>query len=304
MIPQTNEVPSVRRSQPPHHLLQAFLTTARFGSISRAAEALHRSQSAVSKQVQELERHVGVALFERVRKRLSLTPAGSRYEAAVRPLLGQLESATLELMASNDGGGPLHLSSLPTFSAKALIPRLPDFMQRHPHVTLHFVPYVHGYDFSRADLDCSILFGPGHWPGAVAQYLTGRQVTLIAPPAALLRRKISKPQDIADHVLLHHATVPDAWDDWCTAHGVRTVQAFAGPQLDQYHSLIRAVAAGMGLALVPDCLVADDIASGTITAPLPDDYQSRHGYWLCHPEARASYEPLRKFKAWATGQFA
>lgn len=290
----------MRRLQPSIHLLQAFITTARFGSISRAAEALHLTQGAVSKQVQELERHLGVALFERVRQRLSLTPAGTRYEAAVRPLLGQLESATLEAMASYDGGGTLHLSALPTFSSKALIPRLPAFQQLHPQIVLQFVPYPQGYDFSRADLDCSILFGVGHWPGATASYLAGREVTLIAPPAAKLR----KPQDIGRHVLLHHTTVPNAWDEWCAAHGVRGVNTFAGPQLDQYHGLIRAVAAGMGLALVPQCLVQDDIAGGLISAPMPDGYRSDHGYWICHPESRASFDPLVKFKQWLIAQFA
>ncbi|TWO73343.1 LysR family transcriptional regulator [Caenimonas sedimenti] len=293
----------MRRLQPPIHLLQAFVTTTRFGSISRAAEALHLTQSAVSKQVQELERHLGVALFERVRQRISLTPAGARYEASVRPLLSQLESATLEAMASHDGGGMLHLSALPTFSAKALIPRLPSFQKLHPQIALHFVPYTQGYDFSRKDLDCSILYGVGHWPGATATYLAGREVTLIAPPAPLLARKLRKPQDVASQVLLHHTTVPNAWDEWCGAHGVRGVNTFAGPQLDQYHGLIRAVAAGMGLALVPSCLVQDDVASGVIGAPMPDSYRSEFGYWVCHPEARASFDPLVKFKDWLIAQF-
>ena len=116
---------SLRRLNPPIHLLRAFSTVVRFGGVSRAAEALHLTQSAVSKQIQELEKWVGVPLFERERKRLSLTPAGERYERAVRALLGQLEAATLELITSDDSRGALHLSSLPTFAAKWLIPRLP-----------------------------------------------------------------------------------------------------------------------------------------------------------------------------------
>lgn len=294
----------MRALHPPVHLLQAFVTTCRFGSISRAAESLHLSQSAVSKQVQELERHLGVALFERVRKRLSLTPAGMRYEGAVRQILNQLESATLEAMASHDGGGSLHLSTLPTFGAKALIPRLPDFQRLHPQIALHFVPYVQGYDFSRTDLDCSILFGVGHWPGASASYLAGREVTLIAPPRLARGQRLRKPQDVSGFTLLHHATVPNAWDEWARAHAVRGINSFAGPHLDQYHSLIRAVSAGMGIALVPQCLVQDDIASGVISAPIRDSYQSDHGYWICHPESRASFDPLVKFKAWLMAEFA
>jgi LysR family transcriptional regulator, glycine cleavage system transcriptional activator len=295
----------MRKLQPPVHLLQAFTTTVRFGSISDAAEALHLTQSAVSKQVQELERWTGVPLFERVRKRLSLTPAGRRYEASVRPLLAQLEAATLDLITSGDGGGALHVSTLPTFGAKWLIPRLPAFQHKHPQVALHFVPYVHGYDFHRADLDCSILFGDGHWPGARADYLTGRQVMLIAPPSPRSKPLLRRPQDVAKFVLLQHTSVPHAWAHWTEAHSVTGINPFAGPQLDQFHSLIRAVGAGMGLALVPECLVREDVAAGVVSAPLQDGYVDDLGYWLCYPEARSHLAPLVNFRDWLlaeTGQ--
>ena len=86
---------SLRRLAPPLHLLRAFSTVARFGGVSRAAEALHLTQSAVSKQIKDLETWVAVPLFERTRKRLALTPAGERYEKAVLAVLVQLEAATL-----------------------------------------------------------------------------------------------------------------------------------------------------------------------------------------------------------------
>ena len=288
----------MRQLHPPIHLLKAFAATARFGSISRAAEALYLTQSAVSKQVQELERLTGVALFVRLRQRLRLTPAGQRYEASVRAVLAQLEAATLELITSDDGGGALHLSTLPTFGAKWLIPRLPAFQRANPQVALHFVPYVQGYDFQRADLDCSILFGTGHWPGAVADYLTGREVVLIAPPAPRSRPLLRRPQDVATFERLHHVSAPDAWAHWFSAHGVPGLNPSAGPQLDQFHSLIRAVAAGMGVALVPLCLVQDDIAAGTVSAPLRDGYEDDLGYWLCYPEAKAHLPTLAGFRQW------
>jgi DNA-binding transcriptional LysR family regulator len=252
----------------------------------------------VSKQVQELERWTGVALFERVRKRLALTPAGHRYEAAIRPLLAQLEAATLDLITTGAGGGDLHVSSLPTIAAKWLIPRLPRFHREQPQVALHFVPYVQGYDFHRPDLDCSILFGDGHWPGAMADYLTGREVILIAPPAPRGKPLLRKPADIAKFPLLQHASVPHAWSHWCQAHGVQGVNAFAGQQLDQFHSLIRAVSAGLGLAVVPRCLVLDDVAAGVVSAPIDDGYTDDQGYWLCYPESRAHHPPFAHFREW------
>ncbi|APE47152.1 bacterial regulatory helix-turn-helix, lysR family protein [Delftia acidovorans] len=291
---------SLRRLNPPTHLLRAFSTVVRFGGVSRAAEALHLTQSAVSKQIQELEKWVGVPLFERERKRLRLTPAGERYERAVRALLGQLEAATLELITSDDSRGALHLSSLPTFAAKWLIPRLPQFQQRYPQITLHFVPYVHSYQFDSPGLDCAILFGDGHWNGAHAHYLVGRQVALIAPPrGAGPEARITTPQDVARCTRLRHVTIPDAWARWSEAHGVNGISPLAGPQFDQFQTIIRAVMAGMGIALVPRCLVQDEIAAGLVNEPLPQHgYQSALGYWLCYPADRANHGTLGIFRNW------
>ena len=295
---------SLRRLSPPLNLLRAFSMVTRFGSVSRAAEALHLTQSAVSKQVKELEDWVGVALFERSRKRLALTPAGERYEKAVRAVLAQLEAATLELITSDDGGGALHLSSLPTFAAKWLIPRLPGFQQQHPQVTLHFVPYVHSYDFERPELDCSILFGEGHWPGAHAHYITGNDVALIAPRTRVADWAIHTPGDVARHALMRHVTVPEAWLRWSETHGLPgLIDPLAGPQFDQFQTMIRAVMAGMGLALVPRCLVQDEITAGLVREPLADaplrgGYLSRMGYWFCYPEGRTQLHALQCFRQW------
>src|SRR5256885_3328925 len=121
----------MRHFHPPISLLRAFVAVARHGGITHAADELHLTQGAVSKQVLELERQLGVALFLRVRKRLTLSAAGQRYLHTVQPVLAQLEEATLELMAHGERGGALHIAVLPTFGAKWMIPRLTDFQSRH-----------------------------------------------------------------------------------------------------------------------------------------------------------------------------
>ncbi len=284
------------------HLLRAFSSVVRFGGVSRAAEALHLTQSAVSKQVHELEEWVGVPLFERQRRRLLLTPAGEHYEKAVSALISRLEAATLEVMASSKGSGAVNISVLPTFCAKWLIPRLPLWQQSHPNITLHFVPYVQGYDFSDPTLDCSILFGDGHWPGAQSLYLSGNEVALIAPAGDAIA-PIRTVHDVPRHVLLRHVTVPEAWQRWSETHGVHGMDGLGGPQFDQFGSLIRAVSVGLGVALVPRCLVQDEIAAGNVTEPLPQaGYTSALGYWLCYPDARARLAPLARLREWLRQQ--
>ncbi|UEG46493.1 LysR substrate-binding domain-containing protein [Paracidovorax citrulli] len=296
----------LRRLNPPLHLLRTLCTVVRCGNASAAAESLDLTQSAVSKQIQELERWVGVPLFERSRQRLVLTPAGERYELTVRALLARLEAATLELVASGYDGGALHIAALPTFCAQWLVPRLPDFRRRHPRITVHLAePAVHGPP--EPGTYCAILFGDGHWPGMHAHYIAGNDMALIAPPGAggaeppspVLR----SPADAAGHTLLRHGSAPDIWERWSERHGVPGLNCFDGPVLDLFESIVRGVAMGLGLGLVPRCLVRDEIAAGIVSEPLPAaGFNSRLGYWLCHPGGRTRSPALGHFRDWLLQQ--
>lgn len=290
----------MRCLHPPIHLLRAFVASARHGSISRAAEELHLTQSAVSKQVIELEQMLAVPLFERVRRRLVLAPAGQRYLASVVPLLKALETATLEVMSLASSDGVLSLTTLPTFGAKWLIPRLPRFAAAAPRVTLNFMPFLRGYDFEDPQLDCAIRYGSGAWPGAVAEEVTGRRMIVIAPPAWRLQTL----SDVAKLQLLHHDNVPLAWAQWCDCHGVQHTKALGGIRLDQYQSLIQAVTSGLGLALVPDCLVREDIVAGLVAEPFKEALTSDNAYYLCYPEAKAHIAALASFRNWLAAEVA
>lgn len=292
------------RLLPSMHLLRAFVVTAQLKTVSAAAEALHLTQGAVSRQLSELEEWLGVALFARVRKRLQLTPAGQRYLAAVQPLLRDLEAATLDLISAPAQGKVLHLSALPTFAAKWLIPRLPGFQSLHPGVVLQFVPFAQGYDFHRPDLDCAIRYGEGPWEGAVCEYIVGRRMVLIAPARLPADKVLKAPRDVVHHHLLQHVTLPHAWSDWCAQHGVAGFNPHEGTQFDQYAALVRAVSAGMGIGLVPECLVEEELARRDIITPLPGPqgtHEAQAGYYLCYPEHKSSLDALAAFRAWLSG---
>ena len=133
----------MRRVCPSVQELKAFEATARHMSVTRAATELCVTQGAVSRQILNLENWLGIALFERVKQRLVLTQAGQTYLAQIRPSLLALETATIELRASAGASGVLNLACVPTFGAKWLIPRLPDFKRLHPDISVSFVPYAH-----------------------------------------------------------------------------------------------------------------------------------------------------------------
>jgi len=115
---------------------------------------------------------------------------------------------------------------------------------------------------------------------------------------------LRQPGDVARFALLQHISVPQAWGRWLERHGVRHLNPLGGPQFDQFHSLIRAVSVGMGLALVPRCLVQDDMDAGSVQAPLEDPHLEDMGYYLCYPEARAHLAPLLVFRQWLLEQCA
>jgi LysR family glycine cleavage system transcriptional activator len=291
------------RLHPPIHLLRAFVATARQSTISGAARELHLTQGAVSKQVIELEQSLGLDLFLRLRGRLVLSPAGQAYLPDVARALQQLETATLNVMSQQGRGGVLNLSSTPTFAAKWLIPRLPAFQAAHPDVFLNFIPFANAPDFSQPQLDCAFRYGEGAWPNVVAHYIAGREFILIAPPKLAAALRIRKHADIGKHTLLQHPMEPMAWIRWCEAHRVVHPNPMGGPKLDQVTAIVRAVMAGLGIGLVPRCLVDDDIENGFVVAPFSEEVlATQAGYYLCYPETKAGLPTLTAFRQWMLRQ--
>ena len=128
-------------------------------------------------------------------------------------------------------------------------------------------------------------------------------MALIAPPASFGGPPIRSPHDVAQYTRLRHLTIPHAWLTWTHAWDVENLDPLAGLQFDQFQTIIQAVMAGMGVALVPRCLVEDKIAAGLVSEPLPEHgLVSNLGYWLCYPESRANIAPLVAFRNWLLTQ--
>lgn len=161
--------------------LLAFEATSRHTSISRAAEELHLTQSAVSRQIRQLEGQLGLALFHRVRQRVVLTDAGRIYAAEVRVILQQLSGATQKPWPGRTVVACSTLAVLPTLGTRWLIPRLVDFAARYPDVTVNIASRHEPFDFGQVPLDAAIHFGAPHWAGAVCEYLMHEQGAAVQP---------------------------------------------------------------------------------------------------------------------------
>lgn len=283
---------------PPVADLLAFEAAARHASISRAAEELHRTQSAVSRQVRQLEAQLGQALFTRVRQRVVLTDAGRLYAADVRAALQQLSAATQKAMALADGGGLLHLAVLPTLGARWLVPRLPAFAALHPELTVNLSARSEPFDFAQEPFDAAIHYGAPHWAGAVCDYLMREEVVPVCSPALRQRQRIATPADVAGFTLLHQTTRPTLWADWFEQEGVPAPQALRGPRFEQFAMIAQAVISGLGAALLPRFLMEEELASGALVELPGGVMTSSDAYYLVVPLARAQAPGVRAFRAW------
>lgn len=287
-----------RRLVPSLAALQAFEAAARHGSFTRAAEELDLTQGAVSRQVAILEEQLGVRLFERVRQRVSLTPAGAGYAQDVREALSRLAAATLSAMATRGAGGVLALAILPTFGTRWLIPRLPRFFARHPDVTINFATRILPFDFVLEGLDAAIHFGDPVWPGADLHKLMGETIVPVASPDLVARAGLLRPVDLLGVPLLQQATRPRAWAEWLSAVELPVEKAVMGPSFEQFAMVAQAAVAGLGAAVVPRFLVEDELAAGRLVIPFDRPIESRQSYWLVHPSQKRDRPAVAAFRSW------
>ena len=281
-------------------VLQAFEAAARHLSFTRAAVELCVTQSAVSRQIKQLEDGLGQPLFLRSMNRLALTVVGSEYAAAVRKLLCDAESATLALMAYGGRGPLLSLASLPTFGARWLVPRLVNFVDQHPSVQLSMSTYIEPFEFTETGVDAAIHFGTDAWPGATCHRLMGEVAVPVCAPS-LSSVSFEDPAQVAQYPLLQHATRPRAWAEWFAQHGVRNVPALRGMRFDHFYAVIQAAIAGLGVALLPRFLVDKEIASRELIVMAPQELRSEGAYWLVYPESRSHLPAVRCFRDWLLG---
>ena len=282
--------------------LTTFEAAARHMSFTKAAVELHLTQSAVSRQIRALEDSLGVTLFERVRQRLVITEAGRAYAEEVRLALARMQEATLNLLSRQGYAGLLRFATQPAFGMKWLIPRLGQFNAAHPEILVNLVTRSSTpLDFEVEPLDAAIHFGQADWKGVAMERLGDGSERVVCAPA-YPGRKLRRPSDLAGCVLLQNTRRPDAWQRWLYAAGARGVNAWAGPRYEHYYMIGQAAVAGLGVALLPTLLVADDLAAGRLIEPLKVPYKSGEAYYVAYPESKREDRRLAVFRAWLAAQ--
>lgn len=278
--------------------LRTFEAVGRHMSFTRAALELHITQSAVSRQIRALEEVVGARLFNRARQRVTLTDVGQSYLRDISGALERIQESTLRLLTKHSGS-MLTLATPPAFGMRWLIPRLPAFHKACPHILVSLLTRADVFDFAAEQVDAAIHYGHDDWPGAETVRLLGDTMSLVASPAYLQQHgPIRKLADLRGAVLLQHMRRPTAWSDWLTAARVNGVNAWSGPRFEHYYMLIQAALAGLGVALIPSIIVAEELESGSLVQPFRTDYSGQDIYCLVYPETRRGDPNLQRLQQW------
>ncbi len=291
------------RKLPPLNALRAFEAAARLKSVSRAADELSVTQGAVSHQVKALEAWAGIDLMRRDGRGIALTEPGERYATALAPALDQIDLATRRLLASDPRKGWLTVSTMPSFAAKWLVPRLSAFRARHPEIDVWLSTWWNLAEdrdlsaFTDSDVDLAILYGDGNWEGVSATLFMEEELFPVCAPSYLAQHRLRTPADLAGATLLHDEMRQD-WRLWLAAAGVPGLDPERGPGFDDSALLIQAAMAGMGVALGRSALVKADMEAGLLVAPFALRLQADLAYYLVGRPGTENLPKIRAFRDW------
>jgi LysR family transcriptional regulator, glycine cleavage system transcriptional activator len=291
------------RRLPPLNALRVFEAAARHLSFTRAAQELNVTQAAVSHQIKGLEEHLELKLFRRINRALLLTDQGQAYFPPVRDALEALAQATKRLEVQ-DAGGAITVSTLTSFAANWLVPRLRRFRTLCPDVDVHISTTDDVVDFGRDNIDMAVRYGSGEWRGLDAQRLMTEEVFPVCSPSLLEDGPpLRTPSDLGRFTLLHDEMRED-WRMWLLAAGADQLDATRGPGFQHSNLVIQAAVAAEGVALGRSVLVADDLAAGRLIKPFDISLPAEFAYYVVCPEADAKRPKVAAFREWLLDEAA
>jgi LysR family glycine cleavage system transcriptional activator len=266
--------------------------------MKAAAEALSVTSGAVSQQIRLLEDRIGMALFTRERSGLRLTEAGASVHPALLQAFEQIQVA-LQSLEEIKSRQTLTVSTVATFAASWLVPRLGRFNLRHPHIEVRVEATSAVVDMRRDRVDVALRHGLGSYPGlAVTQLMAPILVPVASSAFVAASPELMEPEDCLNFPLLHDSDRAD-WSLWLTAHGVaKDPRAERGTAFEDDFLLIRAAEAGQGLALVPQEYAREEIAAGRLVQVMDKPWPARFAYYVVtRPEAVQRPE-IKAFVEW------
>ncbi|HTM76549.1 MAG TPA: LysR substrate-binding domain-containing protein, partial [Devosia sp.] len=253
---------------------------------------------ALSKQVRQLEQTLGFLLFERTKREVRITRGGQTYVNAVRPLLLKLERTTNAVIEANQEKLVLNCAVLPSFAAHWLAPRLVRFAAVNPRLALNCRAYYEPFNFDEEPMDIAIHVGRPNWPGTSAVHLFDEVLVAVSSPAYRDRLELVEPADIARATLIHNAYRSALWHVWLDSLALDIEHPFGGYALDDFISVAAAAENGLGVALIPEFCIREQLASGRLVSLFDHALRNAEAYYLVVPTAKENDPLIQRFSDW------
>jgi LysR family glycine cleavage system transcriptional activator len=282
--------------------LKTFQAAAKLQSFKAAAQELCVTPSAVSHQIKSLEQQLGIALFERGVRTLTLTDAGAQYLEHINEILAKLESITEQLQVRY-GRSIIRLNVPPFFANELLLPRLASFSQAGGETDIRIETTFLASKIHPPEADLSVVVGTGPWEGLTAHELFAQSFIAACSPSYLLENPIDTYADLNGKTLLQHEERGDAWERWALGLGISPIKPNRLIRLDNMSAVVLAAEQGVGVALVPSRLSAERFVAGGLVKLFDAELTTNESYVLLHRPEIAARKELQEFTHWILKEF-
>ncbi|MBZ0218097.1 MAG: transcriptional regulator GcvA [Fimbriimonadaceae bacterium] len=295
----------MNRNLPPLSTLRAFDAAASLQSFSLAADQLNLTHGAVSRAVRTLEEHLGVGLFERSHRKVTLSRAGEIYAEQVRYALNHLHAGAKLIEAEAEAeaeSGILSVSTIDSFATRWLLPKLQSFNAAHPEIDMRLMVSDELVDFVRDGIDIAVRYGHGGYDSDEYELLLSEEIFPVCSPKLLEKLGVPKtPDDLSGFTLIHDNFLV-TWRVWLSAAGATNVNDTRGPSYNLSSHVVQAAINGEGVALGRGALVADDIAAGRLIRLFEVNLPAPFSYYVVYPKKALQRKKVRDFRDWLFDQ--
>jgi LysR family glycine cleavage system transcriptional activator len=289
------------RNLPPVNAIRVFEAAARHQNFTRAAGELNMTQAAVSYQVRLLEDRLGLRLFIREPRQVSLTDEGARLARAAGEAFRLLETAFADTISMS--AEVLTITALPTFASNWLVPRLGAFQIAHPRLAVRVETSHRLADLTRENVDIGIRLGSGDWPGVEAHFLFPSRMTVLVPASAIATHgPLNSPRDL---LRLRLFGPLEWWREWFIEAGAPDVTLPGRAALEmetQQMEVSAALAAGDAAVMATPFFFSDELSAGRLIRPFDTEIEEGMGLWVAHDRTRRNAPKIRAFVDWVIGQ--
>ena len=289
----------------PLNNLNAFAVAAEHLSFQKAAEFLYVTPSAVSHQVRNLEQILGYKLFDRLDKKVRLTPPGKRLFDDIKMPIRQLQEASRKALRGMENN-TLALSVAPVFATGWLLPRLRDFYASYHDINLSVIAMSEMVDFNQDPFDASIRMGKGDWDNTASYHLFNREIVAVCHPSMLTANKaLFTTLELTSYSLIHNSSMPSLWEEWFQSAGIDVaVDHESKLQVQNSAQVIEVLQSGGAIGLIDRNFIDSDIQSNRLAVACEHVFQDKEGYFLTAPKSSHSLQSFQCFKEWLETQMA